>query len=68
LIINILVRNIIPTQHSQKFYWKIAPVTGTCIYKPEYIECMREAGTLVELSPTQKAFSVGDIQASRILG
>jgi transposase len=46
---------------------KIDPVTGSYIYKPEYIERMREAGTPVDLPPAQKAFSVDDIHGSRIL-
>jgi transposase len=46
---------------------KVDPVTGSYIYKPEYIERMREAGTPIDLPPAQKAFSVSDIQTSRIL-
>jgi hypothetical protein len=46
---------------------KIDPLTGSPIYKSEYIEKMRRAGTPIEPSTTQKMFSTDDIKTSRIL-
>jgi transposase len=40
---------------------KIDKVTGEPIYKPEYLTRMRLAGTPIEISSSQKEFSVDDI-------
>ena len=45
---------------------KIDPDTGLPIYKPEYIERMREAGTPIEVSTTEKIFSLTDVKQSTI--
>lgn len=45
---------------------KIDPKTGDRIYKPEYIERMREAGTPVHIPPTSKLYSAQDIKHSRL--
>jgi len=36
------------------------------VYKPEYIERMRKAGTPVEIPPTEKIFSINDIKQSTV--
>jgi transposase len=46
---------------------KIDPVSGERRFKAEYIERMRAAGTPVELSPTEKRFSLEDVRKSVIL-
>jgi hypothetical protein len=51
----------------RKSIGKIDPVSGECRFKPEYIERMRAAGTPVDISVTEKMFSVEDIQKSSIL-
>ncbi|GHV40050.1 IS4 family transposase [Synergistales bacterium] len=45
---------------------KVDPVTGAHIYKSDYIERMRLAGTPVEIASAQKAFSAYDIKNSYI--
>ena len=40
--------------------------TGNRIYKPEYIERMRQAGTPVNVPPTAKLYSTQDIKNSRL--
>lgn len=45
---------------------KIDRKTGERIYKPEYIERMRAAGTPIPLSPTAKRYSAEDIQHSQV--
>jgi transposase len=46
---------------------KIDPNTGAKVYKPEYIERMKAAGTPVTISETQAQFSVNDIRQSQVL-
>lgn len=43
---------------------KIDLKTGLPVYKSEYLERMREAGTPVEIPPTEKMFSIKDIKQS----
>ena len=45
---------------------KVDPETGSRVYKPEYIERMRVAGTPVDQSPSAKQFSQEDVKGSRI--
>lgn len=45
---------------------KIDLKTGLPVYKPEYLERMREAGTPVEIPPTEKMFSVMEIKQSTV--
>jgi transposase len=45
---------------------KVDPNTSQRIYKPEYIERMRAAGTPLTISSTQKQFSIDDIERSEI--
>jgi hypothetical protein len=46
---------------------KIDPKTGQRVYKPEYIERMRNAGTPVEIAATEKQFTTEDIRYSDVL-
>jgi hypothetical protein len=48
----------------RKLIGKIDKVTGEPIYKPEYLARMRLAGTPIEVSSSQKQFSVDDIKNS----
>jgi transposase len=48
----------------RKLIGKIDKVTGESIYKPEYLTRMRLAGTPIEISSSQKQFSVDDIKNS----
>ncbi len=45
---------------------KIDMKTGKPIYKPEYLERMKEAGTPVELPSTEKVFSLDDVKNSSV--
>ena len=45
---------------------KIDLKTGLPVYKPEYLERMREAGTPVEIPSTEKIFSTEDIKQSTV--
>jgi len=45
---------------------KIDLKTGLPVYKPEYLERMRKAGTLVEIPPTEKMFSMMEIKQSTV--
>ena len=45
---------------------KIHPKTGEKVYKPEYLEELRLAGVPIEISSTDKQFSVEDIRKSSV--
>ena len=45
---------------------KIDPKTGKKSYKPWYLEQLRSAGHPIELSPTEKIFSVEDVKQSTV--
>lgn len=45
---------------------KIDPITGKKKYKPEYLQELRQTGQHVEISSTEKIFSVEDIQKSSV--
>ena len=45
---------------------KINPKTGQKVYKPEYLEELRLAGQPVEITTTEKIFSVDDIRQSSV--
>ena len=45
---------------------KVDSNTGAIVYRPEYLEQIRESGKIPELSNSQ-TFSVADIKASKIL-
>jgi transposase len=45
---------------------KIDLKTGLPVYKPEYLERMREAGTPMEIPSTEKIFSMKDIKQSSV--
>ena len=45
---------------------KIDPITMQRVYKPEYIERMKTAGTPVPITPTEKMFSIDDIKKSSV--
>jgi hypothetical protein len=51
----------------RKLIGKINKTTGEPIYKPEYLARMRLAGTPIEISSSQKQFSVDDIKNSLTL-
>lgn len=46
---------------------KIDPKTGQRIYKPEYIERRRRDGTPVEITATEKQFTIEDIRCSDVV-
>jgi hypothetical protein len=50
----------------RKTVGKVDPKTGKRVYKPEYLERMRKAGTPIEDAGTQKMFSEDDIKNSSI--
>jgi transposase len=54
-------------KNMRKLIGKIDKVTGEPIYKPEYLARMRRAGTPIEISSSQKQFSVDDIKTSLTL-
>lgn len=45
---------------------KINPKTGQKEYKPEYLEELRLAGKQIEISSTEKIFSIEDVQKSSV--
>jgi hypothetical protein len=45
---------------------KVKPKTGEKIYKPWYLEKLRDAGIPVELPSTEALFSVDDIRKSSV--
>jgi hypothetical protein len=51
----------------RKIIGKIDLTTGERRFKPEYIERMRAAGTPVDISTTEKIFSVDDVRKASIL-
>jgi transposase len=46
---------------------KVDPKTGQRVYKPEYIERMRNSGTPVEIASTEKQFTLEDIRCSEVV-
>jgi transposase len=51
----------------RKIIGKIDIATGERRFKPDYIERMRTAGTPVDISETEKIFSVEDVRKSSVL-
>jgi hypothetical protein len=46
---------------------KIDSKTGLRVYKPEYIERMRDAGMPVEITATEKQFTIEDVRCSEVV-
>ena len=51
---------------TNKIVGKIDPVTGRAIYKPEYVERMKKAGTPMPVDENAPIFSIDDVRNSTV--